>query len=158
MTNEDRIKSVKKSKARGRIAKLKAKLAGKTTELPATGKAAAAIINAPADAAAQPKETTMAKTSKKTKTRGKKPTTARRKPATAKGKPARSAARAEGGIRPGSKLEIVAGLLTRSGGCTTADILAATNWPAVSVPQMAKAAGLTLKKEKEKGQPTRYSA
>lgn len=166
MTNEERLKALKKEKSRGRIAKFKAKLAGATTALPATGKHALAIINqqAPADAAAQPKKetATMATATKKTpktKTRGKKPAkTAHRKPATANGKPARSAARADGGIRPGSKLELVAGLLKRPGGCTTADVLAATSWPAVSMPQMAKAAGLTLKKTKEKGSPTRYSA
>ena len=60
------------------------------------------------------------------------------------------------GVRPGSKLEIVAGLLTRKEGCTTADVLKATGWPAVSMPQQAKAAGLMLKKEKNKGEPTRY--
>lgn len=64
--------------------------------------------------------------------------------------------KAEGGVRPGSKLEIVVGLLKRPGGCTTADILAATKWPSVSVPQQARAAGLTLAKEKVDG-ITRYS-
>lgn len=60
-------------------------------------------------------------------------------------------------VRPGSKLEIVVELLIRKGGCTTADILAATGWPSVSVPQQAKAAGLTLRKEKKDG-VTVYSA
>jgi hypothetical protein len=55
-----------------------------------------------------------------------------------------------------SKTAIVAGLLKRSGGCTTADILEATGWPSVSVPAMAKAAGLRLRKEKVKGSPTQY--
>ena len=59
------------------------------------------------------------------------------------------------GVRPGSKLEIVAGLLTRKEGCTTADALAATDWPAISFNQQAKAAGLTLRKEKD-GKTTRY--
>ncbi len=58
-------------------------------------------------------------------------------------------------IRPGSKVEIVASLLRRPEGCTTADILSATSWPSVSVPAMAKAAGLALKKEKD-GKVTRY--
>lgn len=62
---------------------------------------------------------------------------------------------AEGGPRAGSKTAIVAGLLTRAKGCTTADILAACNWPSVSVPAMAKAAGLRLEKKKE-GKTTRY--
>jgi hypothetical protein len=60
------------------------------------------------------------------------------------------------GARAGSKTEVVAKLLMRSGGCTTADILKATGWPAVSVPALSKAAGLKLRKEKEKGSPTRY--
>ncbi len=58
-------------------------------------------------------------------------------------------------VRPGSKLEIVVGLLTRQEGCTAADVLKATEWPAVSMPQQARAAGLTLRQEKE-GKTTRY--
>lgn len=55
-----------------------------------------------------------------------------------------------------SKTGVVADLLKRKSGCTAAEILKATGWPAVSVPAMAKAAGLKLRKEKEKGSPTRY--
>jgi len=55
----------------------------------------------------------------------------------------------------GSKTEIVAALLRRPEGCTTAEILSATNWPSVSVPAAAKSAGLTLKKEKD-GKISRY--
>lgn len=58
-------------------------------------------------------------------------------------------------VRPGSKLEIVVGLLTRAAGCTAADVLKATDWPAVSMPQQARAAGLTLRQEKN-GKVTRY--
>lgn len=72
-------------------------------------------------------------------------------------KAAKSNGDATPSVRPGSKLEIVAGLLKRPGGCTTADILAATKWPSVSVPQQARAAGLTLAKEKVDG-VTHYSA
>lgn len=61
------------------------------------------------------------------------------------------------GARPGSKVELVAKLLQRPQGCTTADVLKATGWPSVSMPQQAKAAGLTLKKEKD-GKVTRYRA
>lgn len=61
------------------------------------------------------------------------------------------------GIRPGSKLEIVVGLLTRAAGCTTAEALAATGWPAISFNQQAKAASLALRKVKE-GKVTRYFA
>lgn len=57
-----------------------------------------------------------------------------------------------------SKREIVAELLLRPQGCTTADILEATGWPAVSVPQQARSSGLVLRSEKLKGSPTRYWA
>lgn len=57
-----------------------------------------------------------------------------------------------------SKVAAIAALLTRPEGTTTAEILKATGWPSVSVPQQAKAAGLKLRKEKEKGSPTRYYA
>lgn len=55
-----------------------------------------------------------------------------------------------------TKAALVADLLQRPAGCTGADILKATGWPTVSVPQQAKAAGLKLRKEKTKGEPTRY--
>lgn len=60
------------------------------------------------------------------------------------------------GPRAGTKTEAVAKLLMRSEGTTTAEVLKATGWPAVSMPQQAKAAGLKLRKEKVKGEPTRY--
>lgn len=148
-----------------KIGTAKAAVRGKDPSRELAEMTAAAIghppLNASADAAAQPKETTMATASKKApkKSKAKKPAaSARRKPAKLAGKAVQRAAHAGAVIRPGSKLALIVGLLTRSGGCTTADILAATGWPAVSVPQMAKSAGLTLKKTKEKGSPTRYSA
>ena len=55
-----------------------------------------------------------------------------------------------------TKNSIVAALLLRKSGTTGAEILAATNWPSVSVPGQAKAAGLALRKEKTPGKPTRY--
>ncbi len=57
--------------------------------------------------------------------------------------------------REGNKRELVAGLLTRPEGTTTREILDATGWPAVSVPAVAKASGLELRKEKVDG-VTRY--
>ncbi len=60
-------------------------------------------------------------------------------------------------VRPGSKAAAIVGLLQRPEGCTTADVLNATDWPAVSMPQQAKAAGLKLRTEKE-GRVTRYWA
>jgi hypothetical protein len=60
-------------------------------------------------------------------------------------------------VRPGSKAAAIVDLLRRPEGCTTADVLKATGWPAVSMPQQAKAAGLKLRSEKE-GRVTRYWA
>lgn len=74
----------------------------------------------------------------------------------AKGNGHAPAKRASGEPRKGSKTEMVAKLLLRKSGTTTAEILEATGWPAVSVPALAKAAALKLRKEKEQGKPTRY--
>lgn len=54
-----------------------------------------------------------------------------------------------------TKREQAARLLTNANGATTRDILDLTGWPAVSVPALAKASGLTLRKEKVDGR-TRY--
>lgn len=54
-----------------------------------------------------------------------------------------------------SKREQAAALLQRPEGCTSKDILDATQWPAVSVPAVAKASKLALRQEKE-GKVTRY--
>lgn len=55
-----------------------------------------------------------------------------------------------------SKVAIIKELLLRPEGTTTEEVLKATGWPAVSMPQQAKAAKLELTKTKEKGQNTRY--
>lgn len=60
------------------------------------------------------------------------------------------------GPRKESKLAICVALLTRKQGCTTRDLLAATGWPAISVPATAKAGKLKLRKEKTKGSPSVY--
>lgn len=69
-----------------------------------------------------------------------------------------SAAKPRAKREPGAtnKNGLIASLLIRPEGCTCADILEATGWPTVSVPQQAKIAKLTLRKEKLKGEPTRY--
>jgi hypothetical protein len=59
-------------------------------------------------------------------------------------------------VRDGAKTKEIGRLLQRKNGCTTAEILEATGWPSVSVPAMAKACGLTLRKEKNPGEKTRY--
>lgn len=110
-------------------------------------------------ATAANQETTMKTIAKKTAT-AKKPAAkkapakkAAKKASTAKARtPIAAGAKV---IRPGSKLEIVVGLLTRKEGCTAAEVLAACEWPAVSMPQQARAAGLTLRQEKD-GKVTRY--
>ena len=43
-----------------------------------------------------------------------------------------------------------------SSGCTSREVLDLTGWPAVSMPAMAKACGVALRKEKTPGEPTRY--
>lgn len=59
--------------------------------------------------------------------------------------------------KSGSKIDLVAKLLKRASGCTTADILDATGWKAVNVPRQAELAGLKLtKKRDEKAGVTRY--
>ncbi len=54
-----------------------------------------------------------------------------------------------------NKRQIAADLLKRPEGCTAKEILEATGWPAVSVPAIAKASGLTLRQEKD-GRSSRY--
>lgn len=102
-------------------------------------------------------ETTMSKTPKKAATTKKAAKKTPRKAAPKADKAAHSASGATKGIRPGSKLETIVGLLRRPQGCTTADVLKATEWPAVSMPQQAKAAGLTLRKEKKDGVTVYYA-
>lgn len=96
----------------------------------------------PAEPKADTKESAMRKTATTTKSKARN---------AVKGK-----SKAEG-VRPGSKLETIVKLLQRAKGCTTKDVLEATGWPAVSMPQQAKAAGLKLIKEKD-GAVTRYRA
>lgn len=57
--------------------------------------------------------------------------------------------------RTGNKTALIAPLLLREGGCTAAEVLAATGWTAVSMPQQAKAAGLALRIDKGR-KPFRY--
>lgn len=73
-------------------------------------------------------------------------------------KPASAPQKPVGKPKPESKTDLVAALLRRPEGCTTADALAATGWPAISMPATAKAAGITLVREKDAGKPTRYYA
>jgi hypothetical protein len=111
----------------------------------------AASIPAPATPEAQLENRTM-KTAKKT-TAAKTKSSAKKTKTAAKLKVATKKVAPE--VRPGSKTAMVADLLTRPSGCTAAEVLAATGWPTVSMPQQAKAAGLTLRKEKD-GKVSRY--
>lgn len=62
----------------------------------------------------------------------------------------KKAAGAKTGPR-GEKVLKVKALLERKSGCTANDVKAATGWPAVSMPAMAKACGLKLRKEQIEG-------
>lgn len=76
----------------------------------------------------------------------------------AKSKPRKAVKAKNGdGVKPGTKLAKVAAMLQRPGGCTAEQVKKACDWPSVSMPQQAKAAGLTLKKEKVDG-VNHYSA
>lgn len=55
----------------------------------------------------------------------------------------------------GSKTSLIGSMLLDPKGCTTAEVLKATGWPAVGMPQQAKACGLKLRKVKD-GKVTRY--
>lgn len=93
------------------------------------------------EAETKTQETTVAKKAKKAK--GKKPATKTR-------------AKGNGGVRPGSKLEVIANLLKRKSGCTQEEAAKAVGWAAVSMGLQAKNAGLKLRKEKNKDGVTRY--
>lgn len=54
-----------------------------------------------------------------------------------------------------NKRNIAADLLVRPEGCTAREILDATGWTSISIPSVAKAKGLDLRKEKDAG-VTRY--
>lgn len=56
----------------------------------------------------------------------------------------------------GEKTMEIKRLLMRKNGCNRKEILEATGWVAVSVQAMAKACGLKLRQEKEKGKPIQY--
>lgn len=58
----------------------------------------------------------------------------------------------------GGKTAEIGRLLARKNGVTAKEILESTGWPSVSVPAIAKNLGVKLRKEKEKGSPTRYYA
>ena len=109
-----------------------------------TAASAVATPEPTADAPAKPKkERAMRKSSATTKSKAR---TAVKAAATKAAKPGEK-----------TKVELIADLLRRKSGCTTKDVLAACNWPAVSMPQQAKAAGIKLRKVKE-GKITRYFA
>lgn len=141
----------RKAKARVRVEHMLAKKSGETAKMPLTGKAALqAIANAAVDNGAK-----ITKCPTGASGRDKVERAIDKK--ARKGTPAKKPATKDG-PRKGSKVDLIAGLLKRKGGCTTADVLKATGWPAVSMPQQAKAAGLKLRKEKKAGEVTRYFA
>ncbi len=140
------MKEQRRLKALNRIDALKAKKSGETAAMPLSGKEALEKIyekTPKASAPAKQEETAMAKKAKKAAKSKRKATT-----------PKENAPNADG-PREGSKLAVISALLARPEGCTTKEVLDATGWPAVSMPQQAKALGVTLKKEKD-GSVTRY--
>lgn len=60
-------------------------------------------------------------------------------------------------VRKGTKLARIVGLLKRPGGVTRKQVMAAVEWPSISMNQQAAAAGIKLKVEKVDG-VKRYSA
>lgn len=123
--------------------------------LPAGGGSAAALRKA-LKASTAPKVAKKVATPKAVKSKAAPKANGASKAAKATKAPKASAVAKELRSRGMSKLDAIAALLTRKCGTTNAEILEATGWPSVSVPQQATAAGLKLRKEKEKGKPTRY--
>lgn len=115
-----------------------------TTEAATSTPLAQAAAPAPAAAKAPKNRSTAKKAAAPKKAKAAKPAAPKKAAAPKKGGDAKT------------KTAIVATLLQRPAGCTGKEILAATSWPTVSVPQQAKAAGLKLRKVKEKGKPTVY--
>lgn len=145
---------VTKQRSRVRIQKMLAKKSGETAKVPLSGKAAMEFIRGgdqPRSAGAKPKDANQRRKPMTTKT---KKTKSAKKTSKAKTAPA---SKSTEGVRPGTKLALVVEMLKRTEGCTTAEVLTATGWPAVSMPQQAKAAGLMLRKEKD-GKVSRYWA
>ena len=106
-------------------------------------------------AGAKLKSEVKAKPTKTAKTKTVKPVKAKAEKATTK--PVKVAKpRKDGEPRPGSKAALVGDLLRRKNGCTAAEAMKAAEWPSISMPAAAKAAGLKLRKEKKPGEVTRY--
>lgn len=128
--------------------------------------ASAAVKPAPAATPAKCKETTMDLSTETTTAAAKRKSASGKKKAPSKAKTKKTkAAKPRAGkkaaapkaaeVRAGSKLETIVALLTRPEGCLVSEVLKATGWPTVSMPQQAKAANLNLRKEKD-GKVSRY--
>lgn len=108
-------------------------------------------VNAPA-------ATAKAAKAKADKVPGAKAATAAKVAKKAAAKPPRAPVQAAGSAtRQGGKMEIIGRLLARKKGCTADEVKEACGWPSVSMPQQAKALGVTLYKHKDSGKPTRYA-
>ena len=148
-TKADRLKALRESKA--------ADAARKAANLTDADKAAVAALKKagakPASLGASPFDLKKAGAKVKAETQE---SDVSKKTKTAPKKAAPKKAVNGDGPREGSKTSLVADLLKRKTGCTGAEVLKATGWPTISMPAAAKAAGLKLRKEKAKGEPTRY--
>jgi hypothetical protein len=93
------------------------------------------------------------------KAKAKAPRAAKPKKAKAvKPKNERKAANGNGAARGprGEKSKEIVRLMQRKNGVTRAEVLEYTGWPALSFQAFAKSAGVRMRKEKVKGEPTRY--
>lgn len=101
----------------------------------------------PTEASAKQEKATMAKKAKKAVKRPK-----------SKAKEAKASVKRSKLISDGdNKTGVVLTMLQSPKGCTSAEVCAATGWAAVSIPPIAKRAGLKLRKEPE-GRGVRYFA
>jgi hypothetical protein len=117
----------------------------------------AKVNDEPAADAAQQQESEVAKSKAAKKSTAKKAKGAKKvvakKAATAKGKKATG-----NGVRPGSKLDILRGLLTRKSGCSHEEACKALGWTSVSMGLQANKLGLKMRREKTKDGVSRYYA
>jgi hypothetical protein len=172
------LELLRKAKTKGRIEKMKAKASGATKAMPLSGKEALKVIQGDKPANGSPGPKLLEDLLNKPFTRKAKPAKAKaapkapKAPQKAKGAPKAPKAKvtkakaekrtseprkaAAGGAK--NKVALIGELLRRKQGCTREDVLAATGWPSVSMPQQARALGVELRKVKNEGEVTRYFA
>lgn len=155
----DQLRAMREAEAAKREAEAKAENK-KTTKKMATAASASDTPTTPSTPEDDPKavkqESEMSTRKTKTATKAKARNAVKGK-TKAKAPKKANAAKAEKTARSGSKTEAIKSLLSRAAGCTAAEVMEATGWPSVSMPQQARNLGIKLKTEKE-GRVTRYWA